>query len=87
MSKHVQNATINPDPNSIVIKSNPTFYLALATRMKEGSRVFIPDMSRQSASYARKRLTVLVGEDVLGYPVQVSGKDGYLFHIHRPPKE
>ena len=81
MSERVQ---MNPDPRSIVIKSNPMFYRALATRMKEGSRVFISDMSRQSASYARKRLSELVGDVVLGYPVQVSGKDGYLFHVHKP---
>ena len=84
MSEDVpSNVTVNPDPTSIVIKGKGIFYRALATKLKDGSRVFVADMGRKQASYARKKFTQLVGKEVLGYPVQVSGKDGYLFHLRK----
>jgi site-specific recombinase len=76
-------AVVNPSPESIIIKSNSMYYRAVATAVKEGSRVFVPEMGRRTASYARKRLSELVGNEVLGYPVQVSGQDGYLFHLRK----
>lgn len=84
MSKgRYKEAVVDPPPESITVKSNSIYYRALATQIKEGSRVFVPEMGRRTASYARKRFTTLVGQEVLGYPVQVSGKDGYLFHLRK----
>jgi hypothetical protein len=84
--KRLKAALVNPAPESITIKSNAMYYRALATQIREGSRVFVPEMGRKTASYARKRLTALAEAEVLGYPVQVSGKDGYLFHLRKVPR-
>ena len=77
MSKRVVE---NPDPESIIVKGRGIFYRALAVKIKGGSRIFVEDMGRKQAHYARKVFSGLVGVEVLGYPVMVNGKDGYLFH-------
>ena len=79
-------AVVNPAPESITIRSSQYYYRALATELKEGSRIFVPDMGRRQAYYARKKFEELAGQEVLGYPTQVSGKDGYLFHIRKLKK-
>ena len=66
-----------------MIKSSTIYYRVLATQLKDGARVFLPDVERKQAFYMRKRFSKLVGKEVLGYPVQVSGKDGYLFHLRK----
>lgn len=74
---------IDPDPAEVVIKGRGIFYRALATKLKDGSRVFVADMGRKQAYYARKKFDTLVGKEVLGYPAVVSGKEGYLFHLRK----
>lgn len=74
---------VDPEPSSIVLKSNSIYYRAIATRIEEGSRIFVREIGRKQASYARKRFGKLLGREVLGYPVQVGGKDGYLFHLRK----
>lgn len=88
MSEEVlDNAIINPHPDSIVLKSTRTFYQALAPKLKEGSRVFIKGIGRKQAHYAKKRLSKLSGDDIAGFPVQVNGVDGYLFQPKKGKKK
>ena len=81
-----QNVIVNPEPDKITILSGQMFYRALAVEIQKGSRVFVKDMGRKQASYARKTFSKILEKEVVATPVRVDGEgDGYLFQLRYEP--
>ena len=72
---------VNPDPTKIITKENHLFYDVIAEQLKAGSSVFVSDVGKRQASYARKRLSLLVGKTVVAKPIIYQNLDGYHFEI------
>jgi len=49
--------------------------------MVEGHEVFIPDIDRRVAWHVKKRLSKMIGAEVIAYPSEFQGMSGYLFKI------
>ena len=85
MSKRVREYEVDPSPQSLVLKSH-AFYEALASSLDSGSRVFINNMNRKDAYYAKRRFTELVGAEIMSMPAESKGQSGYLFYRKEAPK-
>ena len=56
-------------------------YKEITELLIEGYDVFIPDMNRKTASYLRKRLTEILGVEVIAFPSEFQGMNGYTFKL------
>lgn len=76
---------INPEPEKITFKYKG-FYDAIIDVLSEGSRVFIKNMTRRQAYYAKqiilKRLELDKSELVV-LPALYEGNQGYLLYLNK----
>jgi hypothetical protein len=56
-------------------------YKEVAMLMAEGHEVFIPDLNRRTASYARRVLSRVLGVEVFSFPATFKGEKGYIFKV------
>lgn len=87
MSHENRKMIVDPDPSTLVFKSRSIFIRAIATKLSQGSRVFVNNMERRTAHYYKKRLGEMVKAEVIAEPVSQNGADGYIFTVRRSPKQ
>jgi len=56
-------------------------YMEVAMLISEGHEVFVPELNKKTASYARGKLSKLLGVEVLCFPATFKGEDGYIFKV------
>jgi len=56
-------------------------YDEIIALLQEGYDVFIPDMNRKTASYLRRVLSDKLGVEVVHFPSEFQGMNGYTFKI------
>jgi hypothetical protein len=56
-------------------------YREAAMLMAEGHEVFVPELDRRTASYARRALSRMLGAEVLAFPARFKEEDGYVFKL------
>ena len=62
-------------------------YDTVAEGIKSGHDVFVSDIGRQTAYYASKKLSKMVGDEVVALPTIVDGEKGYFFTTKTAIKE
>ena len=82
-----ENVTIrvikDPDP-SLITYRHRGFYDHIADILAEGSKVFIQNMSRRQASYARKVLSnKLKTNEIIVMPAIYEGQEGYILYVKK----
>lgn len=56
-------------------------YDEIISLLIEGYDVFIPEMNRKTASYLKRRLSEILRTEVLAFPSEFQGMNGYTFKI------
>jgi len=70
------------DECEVFVKSKRRFpYKEVAMLIAEGHEVFVPELNRRTASYAKRALSRMLGAEVLALPARFKGEDGYLFKL------
>ena len=70
----------NPKPEKITYKA-AYWYDSLIDMLKTNSSVFVSNLTRQSASYTKKRIIRITGLEIESLPAFYEGEDGYEFRI------
>lgn len=75
----------NPDDIAIRVRLN---YSKIAAVLESGRPVFVADLGRRSASYARKRLKALLNKAVEceTATLRSTGEEGYYFELKKVPQ-
>jgi len=70
------------DECEVFVRARRRFpYREVAMLIAEGHEVFVPELNRRTASYARKALSRMLGAEVLALPARFKGEDGYIFKL------
>jgi hypothetical protein len=70
------------DECEVFVRTRRKFpYREVAMLIAEGHEVFVPELNRRTASYARKALSKMLGAEVLALPARFKGEDGYIFKL------
>jgi hypothetical protein len=56
-------------------------YREVAMLISEGHEVFVPELNRRTASYARNALSKALGTEVFSFPAMLKGEKGYIFKV------
>jgi len=64
---------------TIKAKSPPIPYEEVAELLRKGYDVFISNLPRRTAYYARKKLSILLGNEIHAWPATFERTAGYLF--------
>lgn len=56
-------------------------YDEIVSLLVEGNEVFIPGMDRRVAHYVKKRLSHIIGTEVIAIPSEYRGEHGYAFRV------
>jgi hypothetical protein len=56
-------------------------YMEVAMLISEGYEIFVPELNRKTASYAKRVLSKSLNKDVLCFPASLRGEHGYVFKI------